>query len=218
MRHKCPRFNTVSRPRPRAEALLLDFDGVVRRLNPNVQAEVEGRYGLPAGTVRETALEWTRMIPAVTGQVSRAEWLDGVAQTLAERVGGVERARELIAEWDAYRGEVIPEVLGFAREVRAAGVTVGLASNATNDLPDDLATLGLTDDFDVIVNSSQIGLHKPSKEFFIAACQAVKAIPQQVMFIDDQDRNVRGARVAGLSAYRYEPPDDLSYVRKALGI
>jgi putative hydrolase of the HAD superfamily len=208
----------VSRPRPRAEALLLDFDGVLRRYDPNVKAAVEKSFGLPIGTVLETALQWPRLLPAVTGQVSREEWLDGVAATLADRVGGPERARLLVREWDAYRGEVNPDVFAFAREVRALGVKVGLATNATRDLPDDLAVLGLADEFDVIVNSSDIGVHKPAREFFEAACAAVAVIPQRVLFVDDQDRNVRGARAAGLSAYRYEPPDDLRYVRAALGL
>jgi putative hydrolase of the HAD superfamily len=208
----------VSRPRPRAEALLLDFDGVLRRYDPNVKAAVEKRFGLAPGTVLETALQWPRLLPAVTGQISRAEWLDGVAATLADRVGGIERARSLVREWDSYRGEINPEVLAFAREVRAEGVRVGLATNATSDLPEDLAVLGLGEEFDVIVNSSEVGVHKPAREFFEAACRAVELLPQRVLFVDDQDRNVRGARAAGLSAYRYEPPDDLRYVRAALGL
>ena len=206
------------RPRPRAEALLVDFDGVVRHYDLSVRAELEARFGLPVGTVLETALQWPRLLPAVTGQVSRAEWLDGVAMTLTDRVGGEDRARSLIVEWDAYRGEIVPEVLAFVREVRAAGVPVGLATNATTDLDEDLAALGVADAFDVVVNSSTIGLHKPSKEFFQAACAAIGLPPERCLFVDDQDRNVRGARAAGLSAYRYEPPDDLRYVRAALAL
>jgi putative hydrolase of the HAD superfamily len=39
-----------------------------------------------------------------------------------------------------------------------------------------------------------------------------------VLFVDDSDRCVRGARVAGLSAYRWNGPDDLPYLRSALGL
>jgi putative hydrolase of the HAD superfamily len=217
----CSRFSTVSHPsspRPRAEALLLDFDGVLRRYDPAVKANVEISFGLPVGTVLDTAMQWPRLLPAVTGQVTRAEWLDGVAVTLTDKIGDVERARRMMVEWDAYRGEVVPEVLAFVREVRAAGIKVGLATNATDDLPDDLRVLGLEGELDVVVNSSAIGAHKPSREFFQAACQAIGVPPMRCLFIDDQDRNVRGARAAGLSAYRYDPPDDLRYVRAALNL
>ena len=208
----------MSRPRPRAEALILDFDNVVRRYDDRIHAAVEARFGLAPGTVIETALQWPRLLPAITGQVSRSEWLDGVATTLTDRLGGEERARSLMVEWDAYRGEIVPEVLAFAREVRAAGIPLALATNATANLRDDLVALGIADDFDVVINSSEIGVHKPSKEFFEAACRAVGVPAVRCLFIDDQDRNVRGARAAGLSAYRYEPPDDFRYVRAALGL
>jgi putative hydrolase of the HAD superfamily len=208
----------VSRLRPRAEALILDFGDVLRRYDTKVYAAVEAKFGLEPGTVLETALQWPRLLPAITGQVSRSEWLDGVALTLTDRLGGEERAKSLMVEWDSYRGEIVPEVLSFVREVRAAGIPVGLATNATADLRDDLVVLGIADDFDAVINSSEIGLHKPSKEFFQAACRAVAVPAVRCLFIDDQDRNVRGARAAGLSAYRYDPPDDFHYVRAALGM
>lgn len=200
--------------RVHAEALLLDFDGVLRRYDHKVQAKVEARYGLPAGTVLQTAMQWPRLLPALTGQISRAEWLDGVAVVLSDRIG--DRARPLIEEWESYRGEIQPEVLAFIREVRAEGVRVALATDGTTDLADDLRFFGLTDDFDVIVNSAEIGIHKPAPGFFQAACEALQVTPSRVFFVDDDDRNVRAARAANLSAYRYEPPDDLHYVRAAL--
>ena len=206
------------RPRVRATALLIDFDGVVRRHDPIVYVHAEARYGLPPGTVLDTALAWTRLLPAMTGRQSRAEWLDGVASALAGRVGGEDRAKALIAEWDSYRGEIVPEVLAFVREVRAAGRPVCLATNATSDLDEDLAELDLAGEFDVVADSFRLGVHKPTGEFFRAACAAVGVSPALCLFIDDQDRNVRGARAAGLSAYRYEPPDDLRYARAVLDL
>jgi putative hydrolase of the HAD superfamily len=186
--------------------------------DPARSAVVEERYALAPGTVLATMMEWARYQPAVTGQITRAEWLDGVAEALADRVGGPDRAQALVRELDRYRGELDPVVLAFAREVRKAGLPVALVSNATAELADDLAAFGIADDFDAVVNSSAIGAHKPTLEFFQIACQAVGVPPRHCLLVDDTDRNVRGARVAGLSAYRYEPPDDLRYVRAALGL
>ena len=205
-------------PRPRAEALLLDFDGVVCHHDPARSAIVEERYALAPGTVFATMMEWARYLPAVTGRTTRAEWLDGVAEALADRVGDVDRARALVRELDLYRGELDPLVLALVREVRAAGLPVALISNATAELADDLAAFGIAGDFDAVVNSSVVGVHKPTVEFFQIACEAVGVPPRHCLVVDDTDRNVRGARVAGLSAYRYEPPDDLRYVRAALGL
>ncbi|MGC5017905.1 HAD family hydrolase [Micromonospora sp. DT47] len=202
--------------RERATALLVDFDGVLRRWDPAVAAGVEREYGLSEGVLGEIAMQWGRLQPVLTGRVSHAEWVTSVAEALTESVGSPERARAAVEQWQRYRGEVDPEVLAFIREVRAAGVRLGLGTNATDLLDADLAALGLTDEFDAVVNSSAIGVHKPAKEYFQAACAALETPPARVLFVDDEDWAVRGARAAGLSAHRWSGLADLRYLRAAL--
>jgi putative hydrolase of the HAD superfamily len=202
--------------RARPSALLIDFDGVLRWYDPSVTAAAEQRYGLPPGTVLATALEWPRLLPAITGQITRAEWLSRVAEALSPRVGGPAAARSLMVEWDAYRGAVVPEVLAFVRSVRRSGVRVALATNATDDLDLDLETLGLAGEFDAVANSALLGVHKPTREYFAAACGLVDTPAERCLLLDDDDRNVRGARAAGLSALRFSDVADLDYVRAAL--
>jgi len=203
-------------PRPRPDALLIDFDGVLRQHDPFVTAAVETRYGLQPGTVLETALEWPRLLPAITGRITRVEWLTRVAEALSSRVGGAAEARSLLVEWDAYRGAVVPEVLAFVRSVRRSGTRVALATNATDDLDLDLAAFGLVDEFDAVANSAALGVHKPAREYFEAACRLVDTPPDRCLLLDDDDRNVRGARAAGLSALRFSGLADLEYARAAL--
>ncbi|MFI7250913.1 HAD-IA family hydrolase [Micromonospora chalcea] len=201
--------------RERATALLVDFDGVLRRWDPAVAAGVEREYGLTEGVLGEIAMSWGLLQPVLTGQVSHAQWMVSVADALTPAVGA-DRARAAVQEWQSYRGEVDPEVLAFLREVRAAGIRVGLGTNATDLLDADLAALDLTGELDVIVNSSVVGVHKPAKEYFQAACEALETPPGRVLFVDDEDRAVAGARVAGLSAHRWSGPADLRYLRAAL--
>ncbi|SBT53141.1 HAD family hydrolase [Micromonospora auratinigra] len=202
--------------RERATALLVDFDGVLRHWDPAVAAGVEREYGLTEGVLGEIAMSWGLLQPVLTGRVSHAEWMSSVADALTPSVGDPERARAAVDQWQRYRGEVDPDVLAFVREVRAAGIRVGLGTNATDQLDADLAALGLTDELDVVVNSSVVGVHKPAKEYFQAACEALATPPARVFFVDDEDRAVAGARVAGLSAHRWSGPADLRYLRAAL--
>ena len=204
--------------RVRPSALLIDFDGVLRRYDPAVTAAAEQRYGLTPGTVLETALEWPRLEPVITGRVSHADWIAGIAEALADRVGGPAMARNLMVEYDAYHGGNVPEVLAFVRSARQAGVRVVRATNATDALDRALDTFGVTGDFDAVANSSAIGSYKPQKEFFLAACAMVGTPPDRCLLVDDTDRNVRGARAAGLSALRFSGPEDLSYARSALSL
>lgn len=208
--------------RQRPEALLLDFDGVLRVWDASRTAAAEEKYGLPPGVLMETAFAWPRLRAALVGEVTDAEWMSGVARAIADLDGavavGADQAAQAVAEWQSYRGAVDPDVLALVRAIRAAGHPVALATNATDRLPADLAALGLAGEFDAVVNSSELGAAKPAREFFAVACAAVDRPPDRCLLMDDDDRQVRGARVAGLSAYRWTGPDHVGYLRAAFGL
>ena len=198
-----------------AQALLIDLDGVLRRWDPAVPAAVEQSYGLEPGTLLSTAMAWELLRPAVAGEISDAEWMQLVSKRLPLPA---EDATAAVAQWQEHRGTIDPEVLAFVREVRTAGRPVGLATNATDRLGDDLAQLGLTGEFDVVVSSWELKVHKPAPEFFEKACAALRVEPPWVLFVDDDDRAVRAARVARMPSLRWSGAQDLPYLRKALAL
>lgn len=201
--------------RDRARALLIDLDGVLRRFDPAPMIAVEVKYGLKPASLLETSMSWDIYRPAMAGEISDEEWMGLIAGRLplAEP-----EASAAVAEWQAYRGEVDPEALEFVRGVRAAGRKVGLATNATDRLRGDLDALGLTGEVDVILGSWEMKVHKPAPEYFERACLAIGELPKHVLFVDDDDRVVRGARAAGLSGYRWAGTEHVPYLRKALDI
>jgi putative hydrolase of the HAD superfamily len=198
-----------------AQALLIDLDGVLRRWDPAVPAAVEQSYGLEPGTLAATAMSWDLLRPAVAGEITDAEWMQLVVSRLPLPE---DRAKAAVAEWQQHRGTVDPEILALVRDVRAAGRPVGLASNATDLLRGDLERLGLVDEFDAVISSSELKVHKPAPEFFEQACAILGVDPPWVLFVDDDDRAVRGARAAKLPALRWTGPQDLPYLRKALAL
>jgi putative hydrolase of the HAD superfamily len=189
---------------------------VVRVFDPSVAGSIEQRYGLSAGDLIGSAMSVVRLRPAILGDESHEAWLESIAMDLADRAGGLDRAQDAVREWAAYRGQVVIEVLDVIRQLRARGVPVGLVTNSTTRLDADLAELGLVGQFDAVVNSSAIGAHKPTGGFFRAACAAVGVAPSRCLFVDDDDRCVRGARAAGLSAFRFTSTADLAYLQAAL--
>ncbi len=102
--------------------------------------------------------------------------------------------------------------------MRAAGRKVGLATNATDRLRGDLDALGLTDEVDFVLSSWEMKVHKPAPEFFQQACLAIRELPKHVLFVDDDDRVIRGARSAGLTGYRWTGTDHVPYLRKVLDL
>ena len=204
--------------RPKPTALLVDLDGTLRRWDPEVIHGIEAAHDLKPGALYAAAMDWSRLMPAIIGEISHDEWADAITADLTDQTGDPDRARAAVKEWESYRGTVEPGLLALIRDARAAGLKVGLATNATDLLPTDLRTLGLADEFDVVINSSQLRIPKPAPEYFGAACLALHTAPGQVLFVDDSDRFVRGARAAGLLAHRWTGPSDLPYIRAALGL
>ena len=198
-----------------ARALLIDLDGVLRHWDPSVPAAVEARHGLEPGVLLRTAMTWELYRPAVAGEITDAQWMELVASRLPLEP---DVAAAAVAEWQTHRGTVDQEVLDFVRQVRAAGRPVGLATNATDRLRADLASLGLADEFDVILSSWELKIHKPAPEFFAKAAEALATEPPWVMVVDDDDRTIRAARAAKMIAFRWTARRDFAYLRPALGL
>jgi putative hydrolase of the HAD superfamily len=201
--------------RERAQALLIDLDGVLRRWDPAPMIAVEIEYGLKPAALLETAMEWDIYRPAISGELTDAEWMRLVASRLPLPE---DKATEAVARWQSYRGEVDPEALAFVRDVRAGGRKVGIATNATDRLRPDLDALGLADELDVVVSSWELKVHKPAPGFFAEAARQIGAKREHVLFVDDDDRVIRGARAAGMSAYRWSGPHHVELLKKALDL
>ena len=198
-----------------ARGLLIDLDGVLRRWDPQAAVAAEAKYDLEPGILLRTAMSWDIYRPAMAGEITDAEWMQLIAMRLPLPT---EDAADAVAQWQTHRGSVDAEVLAFVREVRAAGLPVGLATNATDRLRGDLETLGLTGEFDTVVSSYELKIHKPAPEFFERASAALGLEPYWILFVDDDDRAIRAARVAKMPAYRWSERRQFPYLRAALGI
>jgi putative hydrolase of the HAD superfamily len=198
-----------------ARALLIDLDGVLRRWDPAVASAVEQAHSLEPGSLLTTAMSWDLLRPAVAGELTDAQWMTVIASRLPLPS---DQAAAAVEEWQRHRGFVDEAVLAFIRDVRAAGLPVGLATNATDRLRDDLAGLGLAKEFDLVLSSWELKIHKPAPEFFARACAALGVEAPWVLFVDDDDRTIRGARAAKLLAFRWTGPEGLPYLRRALGL
>ena len=82
---------------------------------------------------------------------------------------------------------------------------VYLLSNAISPfLRRILEEYGLYDLFDGIIISSEIGLAKPSAEFFNAALERLGVRPEDAVMIDDNAANIAGAERAGIRGIVFE--------------
>jgi putative hydrolase of the HAD superfamily len=57
--------------------------------------------------------------------------------------------------------------------------------------------------FDVVVESSRIGVRKPELAFYEACCRALQLEPAAVVFIDDLGVNLKPARAMGMTTIKF---------------
>ncbi len=196
--------------------ILTDLDGVIRIWSPEIHLKAERATGLPEGAILGTAFSDDLLPLVITGQISDDEWRRRIADLLSKDFPNTnaERAVEL---WSASPGEVDTEVLGILRACRKKAKLV-LISNATSRLPSDLRQLGIAEDFDYIINSSEVEFTKPDPNIYFAALNTLGATPEQALFIDDNAGHVAAATRLGIAGHTYIGADALRHKLDHLGL
>ena len=145
----------------------------------------------------------------------RADVVPLLAEALLANGSDADAQRVYDDLWLAF--EVSPESLAVAAALRASGVGVHLATNQDRGRAAYMkAELGYDEVFDSAFYSSDLGWAKPSAEFFTHAVDALGASPDEVLFVDDSQANVDGARAAGLHAERWEIGEGIDSLRALL--
>jgi putative hydrolase of the HAD superfamily len=181
------------------DVALFDLDGVVRRF----------RGSWP--DVWSVAFDPGLLELAVTGKISDEEWRAEVLRRL-----GPGSANE-VAAWSASCGEVNEAVLALVRQVRRRA-PVGLLTNGTSRLGQDLVTLGIVEEFDVIFNSADLGVAKPDAKVFELVTSRLGVVPSSVFFADDSPAHVDGARRVGFRSSLFVDADLLADVLRLEGL
>jgi len=112
-----------------------------------------------------------------------------------------------------------PPVAALLKRVKDAGYRTALLSNTDPErfgfvrrrFPEILF-------FDDYVLSYELRLTKPDPAIYIEAARRVGCRPDECVFIDDMEENVRGAVAAGLRGVHYRPETDLEAELKKLGL
>lgn len=182
-------------------AILIDLDGVVRSWD-GVRATWPRDLAVSLDALHSVAFAPDLLPEAITGRITDEEWRAEVARRLRPRYAAA-AVDAALAAWSEPAGEVDHDVLALVASWRHH-VPVGLITNATSRLPDDLATLGLTESFDVIVNSSAIGVVKPDAGIFRYALEQLDALPDEAIFIDDTAGHIAAARDLRLHVVRFD--------------
>ncbi|MFA9444815.1 HAD-IA family hydrolase [Egicoccus sp. AB-alg6-2] len=84
-----------------------------------------------------------------------------------------------------------------------AGVVVRATASNYPRWVDELARTLLAGRFDRVIASCHLGARKPDARFYRALLDELACAPHEVLFVDDREENVTGARELGIAGHRF---------------
>jgi putative hydrolase of the HAD superfamily len=91
------------------------------------------------------------------------------------------------------------------RALRGAGFSTALLSNSWGC--EEYPRADFPDLFDTVVLSGEVGMRKPEEGIFLHTAETLGLTPQECVFIDDIEANVRAAEAVGMTGLHHREPD-----------
>ena len=114
----------------------------------------------------------------------------------------LERLLEMEEDFALWGVELWEDSIPVVTELRGRGVKAALVSNCSHSTRPIVDRLGLSDVFDAVVLSFEVGSHKPEPEIYREALHRLGDVPPQyAVFVDDQPPYCDGAVAVGIQPY-----------------
>jgi putative hydrolase of the HAD superfamily len=176
-----------------ADALILDFGGVLTPSVGRMFRDFERAHDLPKGTIFEAVAraygdggDDSPIARLERGELAVPDFERQLAGSLA--TAGHEVPADGLVERLHGRLEPSGPLWDATRIARDAGIRTGVLSNSwgVDSYPDGL----MARFFDDVVISAAVGLRKPDPAIWQLACQRLDVAPERCVFVDDLQRNL----------------------------
>ena len=203
-------------------AVLWDFGGVILSSPFEAFRRYEAEHEIPLDFIR--GVNATNPDLNAWARLERAELdHDGFDRAFAEEskeLGHEVPGADVLA---LLAGDVRPEMVKALDGVIAAGYrTACLTNNVVRrdeeptERPDVAAVMAK---FDVVVESSKVGIRKPELGFYRRACELLDVEPAACVFLDDLGINLKPAREMGMTTIKVDAPDQaIAELEDVLGL
>jgi len=200
-------------PNPAIRAVLWDFGGVMTESPFLAFQRFEKQRGLAAGFLRGINARnhdhnaWARF---ERSELSPQEFDEAFAAET--RAAGFEvSGLEVI---DLLYGDVRPSMVAALRRCKGHFVNACVTNNVNagpgRGIDHDPGRAGewrgILDLFDVVIESSRIGIRKPETRFFEQACEQLGIAASQAVYLDDLGTNLKPARAMGMHTIKVDDP------------
>jgi putative hydrolase of the HAD superfamily len=203
-------------------AALFDFGGVILASPFEAFAHYERAKGLPEAFIRGLNTRnpdtnaWARLERNEVGFDEFCTLFEAEAAEAGHRID----ARDMLA---LLSGDVRPVMVEAVRRCKGAGLHTGLLTNnwvSLEERPEAVEDRsGVLALFDVIIESSKVGVRKPDPRFYELACEALAIDASEAVFLDDLGINLKPARAMGMTTIKVEDPHDaIGELESVLGL
>lgn len=191
-------------------AVIFDLGGVVMGSPLHAIAGYERELGIPAGFVNRLVVAggsdgaWSRL---ERGELTLAGFFPAF-DSECDAAGHAISARAMM-ERIAAAAAPRPAMLGAIRRIRARGLSTAALTN--NWVGDDRRDAGpprdwLGEHFDVVVESSAVGLRKPDPRIYALTLARLRVEAAEAIFLDDIGGNLKPARALGMTTIKVDDP------------
>src|SRR5580704_5787351 len=210
-------------------ALLLDFGSVIQKSFFETRADIERILRIPPGTLGwagpfdpESDPLWRQV---VTGELSERDYWNQRAREVGSLIGEDWRIRDFCRKHNELPANVVlrPEMLDLISDVKQAGLKFGILTNELELFhgKDWLLTMPFTHMVDAIVDATHTHILKPDPRAYALALEGLDLPANEVVFIDDQPRNVAGGSAVGIRSFHLDitnPLESIAQVRLAMSL
>ena len=188
------------------KAVLFDFGGVITTSPFDNFALLEERQGVPADTIRRInstnpdTNAWAQYERNDVDVAGFCELFEAEAAALGYEIAG----QDVL---DCLKTEIRPFMVEVVRKIRERYRTAMLTNNFSAGDDPGSGSHGETKKlFEVIIESSKVGVRKPTPRFYELACEALDVHPQDCVFLDDLGINLKPARAMGMTTIKVGHP------------
>lgn len=175
------------------KVIAFDYGGVIEGVpNPDFLLNISKIIGIDPKICKEVYLENNYLVH-IEGLSFEDLWHE-----LLIKFNKIEKEEEIIKFLRIQRNkEINQDLINLIKTLREKGYKIGLLSNNSTKINEEIKENGLQKYFDEILISEDIGFKKPDPKAFNVLLKKFNIKPEELIFVDDSKSSLSSASIIG---------------------
>lgn len=175
--------------------IIFDMGNVLLRYDPEVPLDLYCQTEAEKDVIRKELFEGEEWVLGDLGLITNEEKYERIRMRIPESMHP--SLKQCVYEWSVCL-KPVPGASAFCEYAREKGYRLYVLSNASDEFYDYFPDFAPLSYFDGIVVSADLHKIKPDTAIFKHLLQTYQLLPEECLFIDDMEANVKGAMQIGM--------------------